>query len=384
MYPGLNAIRAFAFFGVFLIHVDRLGGGYLGVIAFFVLSGFLITPILVSMRATLPARDYFVRFYGRRTLRIFPLYFLYLMGAGLLASIALYQWGEFSGHAEARNFLSQLPWAFAFLMDFLHASAGYETTPLVSHFWSLAVEEQFYLLWPLVIFATPPRFLKVVLLACAVAGPLMRLAIGADLAVEYIPSLNPDFVTRVYFLPFSHIDAFALGGYFALFGKSRDAGSVLLAAVIVFGVGALTTSLAVHAIYPTSFGFGSHMRFAYQHVWGYSLVNIFFAYAIVHVRDRRFLPFIFENRVLDYLGRISYGLYVYHLGVIYIVNNALSGAPELIRVSLSLGLSIGISAASYEFFEKRFTALKDVYFEKRPAGDDVCGEGNSAPVRVSG
>ena len=383
MYPGLNAIRAFAFFAVFLIHVERLGGGYLGVIAFFVLSGFLITPILVSMRATLPARDYFVRFYGRRTLRIFPLYYLYLLVVSILVLTAIYQWGDFSGVEDARAFLDQIPWAAVFLIDFIHVGAGYQSTPLVSHFWSLAVEEQFYLLWPLVIFLTPPRHLKAMLLGFAAVGPAIRMFIGSDLALATFPGMDSYPIVRVYFLPFSHIDAFAIGGYFALYGKSYSARSVLLLAVLTVAAGALSTWLNTRAFYPTAFGFGSHMRVTYQYVWGYTLVNVFFAFLIVHVRDRRFFPAILENRILDYLGRISYGLYVYHFAAIYLVSNAAPHLPEVVRVALSLGLTVAVSAASYELVEKRFTALKDIYFDKSPAGAHAPSVGVTTPLPVS-
>ena len=67
---GLDAFRFFAFLAVFLFHVDLAPAGYLGVLAFFVLSGFLLTPILVEMRRTLPPARYFINFYGRRALRI--------------------------------------------------------------------------------------------------------------------------------------------------------------------------------------------------------------------------------------------------------------------------------------------------------------------------
>ena len=78
MIPGLDGLRAIAFILVFGIHTDYLGFGWTGVQLFFVLSGFLITGILLDMKADLPSKGYFVKFYGRRFLRIFPLYYFYL------------------------------------------------------------------------------------------------------------------------------------------------------------------------------------------------------------------------------------------------------------------------------------------------------------------
>jgi peptidoglycan/LPS O-acetylase OafA/YrhL len=303
--------------------------------------------------------------------------------ASVFVLTAMYKWNEFPGVEEARAFLDQVPWAVLFLIDFIHVGAGYQSTPLLSHFWSLAVEEQFYLLWPLVIFLTPLRHIKVMLLGIAAAGPAMRMFIGSDLALAAFPAMDSYPIVRVYFLPFSHIDAFAIGGYFSLYGKSYSERSVLLLAVLTVAAGALSTWLNTRSFYPTAFGFGSHMRVAYQYVWGYTLVNVFFAFLIVNVRDRRFFPRIMENRILDYLGRISYGLYVYHFAAIYFVSNTVPQLPEVIRVALSLGLTVALSAASYELFEKRFTALKDVYFDKSPAGARTTPVRATTPLPVS-
>jgi len=77
MSNGLTSYRALAFFAVFLFHMHLINFGYLGVQAFFVLSGFLLTPILIEMKRENSFRQYFIKFYGRRALRIFPLYFAY-------------------------------------------------------------------------------------------------------------------------------------------------------------------------------------------------------------------------------------------------------------------------------------------------------------------
>src|SRR5574339_970107 len=81
MIPGLDGLRAIAFLLVFAFHTDYLQVGWIGVQFFFVLSGFLITGILLDMKKSLPPRNYFIKFYGRRFLRIFPLYYVYLLAA---------------------------------------------------------------------------------------------------------------------------------------------------------------------------------------------------------------------------------------------------------------------------------------------------------------
>src|SRR5215216_2425986 len=86
MIPGLDGLRAIAFLLVFALHTEYLQVGWVGVSLFFVLSGFLITGILLDMKKTLAAKDYFFKFYGRRFLRIFPLYYFYLTVVALLTT----------------------------------------------------------------------------------------------------------------------------------------------------------------------------------------------------------------------------------------------------------------------------------------------------------
>ena len=145
-YRGLDSFRLFAFMAVYLYHVGVMPSGYVGVLAFFVLSGFLLTPILVDMRRELSGRRFFLNFYGRRWLRIFPLYYFYL------ALIAAAAGGQLIGRAPSvlQHATGQLVYALTYTYDFFHASSGYRFSPLLTHFWSLAVEEQFYVVWPLV------------------------------------------------------------------------------------------------------------------------------------------------------------------------------------------------------------------------------------------
>ena len=155
MIAGLDGLRAVAFLIVFFFHTRNLPVGWMGVQLFFVLSGFLITDILLRMKEQLPRREFFVKFYGRRFLRIFPLYYFYL--ALLAAFIFLLPALDLQAlNTElGKRFLNHIWVAALYMYDFFHASALFERSRFFTHLWSLSVEEQFYLLWPLLIFLTP-------------------------------------------------------------------------------------------------------------------------------------------------------------------------------------------------------------------------------------
>jgi peptidoglycan/LPS O-acetylase OafA/YrhL len=141
--------------------------GWTGVDLFFVLSGYLITGILLDTR-TDPA--YFRTFYARRFLRIFPLYYGFLFA--WIAVVALSHWFE---PAAARSFLSNQGWYWSYLANFKIARFGWGLGLEPGGFWSLAVEEQFYLLWPLVVLWAPPRRLAVICAVMIVTALLFRI-----------------------------------------------------------------------------------------------------------------------------------------------------------------------------------------------------------------
>ncbi|MBU8870954.1 MAG: acyltransferase [Gemmatimonadales bacterium] len=370
MKTGLTSFRAFAFLAVFLFHLSVFGigpqnVGFLGVQAFFVLSGFLLTPILIEMKANLNFRDYFVNFYGRRALRIFPLYYFYLLVVAGLSLLVLDREG-YRGITEMERFLDQLPWTLTYTFNFFHASSLYEYTCLTTHFWSLAVEEQFYLIWPFLLFFTPKRHLKKLLLVLIIAGPVVRFLIFAIFKADMLPIFHQRLDVVVYVLPFSHIDAFAIGGFFALFQKSKKSWSTWLVILAAISLGFISDSFnAVDRNSPFCLGYAPFMKDSYKFIWGYSILNLMFAFILIQVRDGKFVPALLDNAILEYLGKISYGLYVFHFPVIWLVFKLLSGSSGFILVSVSLAVTIIISALSYEFVEKRFISMKGKYFPKK-------------------
>lgn len=366
MNKGLTSFRALAFFAVFFFHEGVFNAGYLGVQGFFVLSGFLLTPILIDMKSSLGKKDFFVHFYGRRALRIFPLYYAYLILIASISFLAISQFG-YTRLLSMYRFLEQLPWSTTFTYDFYRASKYFKETFLASHLWSLAVEEQFYLIWPLLIFITPQNHLKKLLLLVAAAGPLARLLLAAASAGNMLPYLSPQTDVVIYFLPISHADAFAIGGYFALYGKIRPGYSVWASILLVLVLGLVTSWLSTGMVHWDTLGYGSFMKDSYKYAWGYSVMNLMFAYVLVHIRSGAFMPALLENPLLVYLGTISYGLYVFHLPVIWLIYMTMHRYSNIIQGSTALLVTLIISTISYELMEKRFINLKDKYFARASA-----------------
>lgn len=381
MNNGLTSIRALAFFAIFLFHINVYGsgnlgiqGGYLGVEAFFVLSGFLLTPILVEMKSNLNRKDFFIHFYGRRALRIFPLYYAYIVLVASMSYLTISHYG-YSAIAPTKGtliisqmnrFIEQLPWTATYTYDFFHASIYAKNSLFASHFWSLAVEEQFYLVWPLAILFVPTNHLKRFLLFIIVFGPLIRTFLAVITDAHMIPGLRQT-DRAIYALPFSYVDAFAAGGYFALYGKSSSSYWVWLSIVFVFMLGVITSWLWTGQIHLGDLGYGPFMRDSYKIAWGYSVVNLMFAYILIHVRNKSFMPILFENPLLVYLGTISYGLYVFHIPVILLVHSTMYDFPELVQDLAILLITVIISMISYEYMEKRFINSKDKYFARASA-----------------
>ena len=367
IYRGLDTFRLFAFLAVYLYHVHVMEVGYLGVLAFFVLSGFLITPILVEMRAELSGVRFFINFYGRRSLRIFPLYYAYLIAMAAFAGLAL----VVDGLPQAvQQISSQIGYALTYSYDFFHASRSFSHSPLLTHFWSLAVEEQFYLVWPLVIFCVPRNRLRPVLMAMIVAGPFLRLAEAGLMASSFGGLFNQRMDLAIYVLPFSHVDAFAIGGYLALFARTPSRAAIGLYAAMLAGVGLLTEQLATGSM-GAALGYGPFMADSWKSVWAYTALNLLFGWILLLIRDRQFLRPVMEQSTLSYLGKISYGLYVYHFAVIWLVTQAvqakLEGFPTLGRLIVILGclpVTVLISMISYRVLEMPFLRLKDRLFAR--------------------
>jgi peptidoglycan/LPS O-acetylase OafA/YrhL len=181
---SLDGLRGLAVLSVVLFHTLRLqnagvfgeiwkrfhGSAWAGVDLFFVLSGFLITGILLDSRGQ---ENYFRNFYARRTLRIFPLYYTVLAVALLVVPFVV---GFPRLPAAYPRLLENQLWLWTYTQNYLQATTAH-TLPGFGHFWSLAVEEQFYWFWPLVVCLLPRKaLLRFCLIVCAIL-PFIRLAL---------------------------------------------------------------------------------------------------------------------------------------------------------------------------------------------------------------
>jgi peptidoglycan/LPS O-acetylase OafA/YrhL len=362
MIPGLDGLRALAFLAVLGRHTDNFKFGWAGVQLFFVLSGFLITDILIRIKARLPRRDFFVKFYGRRFLRIFPLYYFYLLI--LVCIIIILPYLDFKPLQKelGENFGIQIRYAVSYLYDFYRAGANSTPSHFFYHLWSLSVEEHFYIFWPLVIFFTPVNHRRSLFLACVALGPLLRICVKVLVQVQ--PSLFVDPALTIYVLPFSHVDAFALGAYISQFEipYPRLQWTALLIIVPILGI--LSQYLVTGKIVLGTFGYDIPLYNSYEETWGYSLLNYFFAVMIYCVVRTGLFIHVLENPILRYLGKISYGLYVYHTLVIWFLSNLnLPFQPGSTQMYFfALGCTTFVATLSFYLVEKPINNLKDKFF----------------------
>lgn len=363
MNKSLNSFRALAFLVVFIFHVNLLKSGYLGVQAFFVLSGFLITPILVDMKSKMDFKTYWIRFMGRRFLRIFPVYYLLLF--------CLFLFGCTYGFSKinfAESFNHQLIYALTYTYNFINATDSYERNSLIAHLWSLAVEEQFYIVWPFFVFFIATSKLKKWLLYIIISGPIIRFLTAQLISCDFFSGIiSPTHIALpVYVLPFSYFDAFAIGGYFSLYFNNKvKIRWIVLLSVIIISLGLITEYIYYSSVTMSGLGYMPVLESSYKYIWAYSLFNIVFALILYKMKTHEFFPKIFENNILNYFGKISYGMYLYHFPVIALTNYFLFNSVNTVyAIATSFVITIVVSVISYHFIELKLLNFKDKLFPR--------------------
>lgn len=299
----------------------------MGVQLFFVLSGFLITGILHRESAG-PLGRYLRNFYGRRVLRIFPLYYAYL--AVLTLALLL-------GKLPASTGERLLYAAFYLANHYTGDDAGVR---LLLHFWSLAVEEQFYLVWPFLIYFCPRHLLRGVLLLLVVMGIPIRYVVNFYFEL-------PGYVAV------SHFDAFAIGALTALYPWRLSARAKAFALAVSWPLGFV---LLAHNV-PLANGV-----YGWGYIVGVSVINVASALLVQALVERQLLPGLFEHPAMRYCGKISYGIYIFHFPVQALVAHLLPGRHVALQLVVQVGLTVALAGASFAFFESRFLALKDRWF----------------------
>jgi peptidoglycan/LPS O-acetylase OafA/YrhL len=332
--------------------------GARGVDLFFVLSGFLITGILFDSQHD---SGYFRKFYARRILRIFPLYYGVLLVCFALTPWLGTQWGN-------------QKWALLFYLQNTNIAGpfyAFGVSPGVSlnHFWSLAVEEQFYLVWPLAVFFI--RDLKRLLWTCVALSCVA-------LCLRFVLATHNTIYHTINGSTFCRMDSLLIGGALALLVRSdfRDvalasAKKVFLAVVAV--VSALNLAGLLMLRYPRwSFAFDA----SYLSV-RYTLMALGSAALIAWcLQPSSWMRRKLENRTLGFFGKYSYGLYVLHYVALGFLIRTFRGwirvftpnkGIQVIGAGLaSFVIAIIAAYASYNLYEKPFLRLKRYFDYERP------------------
>jgi peptidoglycan/LPS O-acetylase OafA/YrhL len=362
--PELDGVRGLAILGVLLSHgvnflsvaPNNLHGAFLailfvpgwgGVDLFFTLSGFLITGILLRARKR---QDYFFAFYMRRVLRIFPIYYLFLIVTTLLAMISPVMAGMIpSGLSDRISY-------FIYLQNwpvFWKSWAG--LVGLWGAYWSLAVEEQFYMVWPAVI-----RFanLRVVASLCVVG-----FLLGWPERM-YMMRQHPDFFGVMQW-PFSRLDGLLLGAAIAIYREVRGRVVPLNWAFFSFMTGAaiFVWLLLRHTVELRT---GNGFDLWGLGVTGYALMSGGLIAATQH--RIAWLHRMLTIRPLLVAGRLSYGMYVYHLSIYAFVvwfrrsfidpDLHRSMVASAVYISVAILLVTGVAELSFRFIETPFLRLK--------------------------
>ncbi len=358
---GLDGLRGIAIILVMLFHFRRydfgeigLDVGWVGVQMFFVLSGFLITRILLNEKHQ-SIDKYLKRFYWRRSLRIFPVYFAYLFV--LTISFWLFDFPDTLGEKAA--------WLYTYTYNFTRLLPDWSHSVFFTHLWSLSVEEQFYLIWPMLIFFFRDKALKFIIIGIIIISPIIRWVLAHFLLTH--TSLDYHAAGEaVYWFTFSHLDAFAFGGAIPIFKISEKFKRLDLLCLLLFLVvaimGIINFIVLQHSPIPhiSSLGYPIASLNYGQHIWSYTLLNAFFASLILWISYST-AGRLFSNPFLVSVGKVSYGMYLFHWGILGIFNQTVGGflANSLVIFVIYFFSVYIFASLSYHFFESHFLKLKD-------------------------
>jgi peptidoglycan/LPS O-acetylase OafA/YrhL len=358
--PHLDGLRAIALLLVVSVHSPAgrvFYFGWAGVDLFFVLSGFLITGILLDARAS---SSYFRTFIVRRSLRIWPLYYAFL-ALFFLVLPAFY--APFRDNLRDHPPLPYLLYVQNFFM------AGQPNSPIWVT-WSLAIEEQFYLVWPLVVYLVPRRALLVVTAAIAALSPVVRFLLMSN----GVPSGS------IYLWTFTRLDGLALGAFIAalLRGGAMSAHTLRRAGIAIAAV-ALPIGMWLALDYTPEAGGAGPLQYAVL----FSCFAVGFAGALGAALTARPLQRALSIRPLRHLGKISYGFYIYHVAVFQMVHHAFQSMfpdptvlQKVLKWLVAYPLALAIAELSFRFFESPILQWRDR--AARPAGAPTQGAPRSA------
>ena len=352
-YPALDGLRGIAIILVICCHnfnfLPYFEWGWIGVDLFFVLSGFLITDILLKTRES---KNFLQNFFIRRILRIFPLYYGTLLVFFLLAPLFQNLVGQFN------YYTSDQPMSWMHLQNWLYIT--HQKTSdllLLNHFWSLSVEEQFYLFWPFVVFVvfSTRRLAQIVFLVLVVCI-LSRFSSWMIFGDGY---------TNFQFQYMTRVDGLCIGSLIAIWQFDPDA--QVKKNILRLGSTVAILQLVLFVLARTVLPGFPHFRFI-----GYTSIAVMFGMLVLFVtrRNNIYTKLFLENRFIRYTGRISFGLYVYHWPIlalfkIYVFDRLIAtgyafNAASIMVSCSALLVTVIVSVLSYHLFEKKILALKDV------------------------
>jgi peptidoglycan/LPS O-acetylase OafA/YrhL len=342
--------------------------GWTGVDLFFVLSGFLITGILLDSSS---AENYFSSFYARRVLRIFPVYYAALLATLFLGPIV------FSNPPSRWPPVHERIWYFAYLQNWVSVVVDGTRQHMMGHFWSLGVEEQFYLIWPWVVYRRSPKRVLQIAVGASLLSVLLRLVLLAR-------HIDPEIIYRN---TFTRMDTLLIGAACACLVRHkptaawlrRHASSRWFAWMWIAPV--ITLAVLHEAARP----------FAYQAsgVQGLGFTAIALSYAallmsiVVTMGSGSLLQRFFSSSIMRMFGTYSYAAYVWQQlvrGLLVKGEDALHlSVPMLVVVPIAIAVTFAVSACSYRIIERPFLGFKRFFkphFKTQvPGGATVQGDG---------
>lgn len=374
--PELDGLRGIAILMVVVLHFTFLEThdhptfvpiyaarlGFIGVDLFFVLSGFLITGILLDSKGE---PGYYRNFYARRFLRIFPLWYLFLVFVFFVAPRIAFPMTE----APFGRW-----WYFTYLTNFALVRYG-ESNAIPDIGWSLAIEEQFYLVWPAIVALLPPRALRRLCIAIVAAAIALRGILG------------PGRFEAAYFLAPARMDPLAIGALAALMVREGAVPSRRLLARLAVLLGFLIVVLRI-----AEPALRSGLMFTTA---GYTIVALFFACALllaISGDGRNIYRRLMRSRMLRSFGKYSYAIYLWHLVVkeamlrvepvarrlVAFPRNPIAAQAALYAAGISLSWIAGW--LSWQLFERHWLRLKRFFPSRSPLARESAKSRSFSPA----